>query len=216
MRPGHATVSEFFDSYACEFDSIYGTRNTLLNRLINKYFRRSMRLRFQRTIQGCDPIQERSVLDIGCGPGHYAITLARNGAQPVLGIDFAEEMINLAKKHAQQAGVADRCLFTLGDFLEYPINDRYDYAIVMGFMDYMADPRAVIHKVLLATRRRAFFSFPVAGGILAWQRKLRYQRRCELFLYTAGQLYELFSDRPDGTVKIQRIARDFFVTVTMQ
>ncbi|MFB3139326.1 MAG: hypothetical protein ACE10B_08915, partial [Phycisphaerales bacterium] len=96
------------------------------------------------------------------------------------------------------------------------INERYDYAIVMGFMDYMADPRAVIDKVLLATRRQAFFSFPVAGGILAWQRKMRYQRRCELFLYTAGQLYELFSDRPNGTVKIQRIARDFFVTVTMQ
>ena len=83
-------------------------------------------------------------------------------------------------------------------------------------MDYMADPQAVIDKVLLATRRRAFFSFPVAGGILAWQRKLRYRRRCELFLYTAGQLQELFSDRRNGTVNIQRIARDFFVTVTIQ
>ena len=210
-----ATVSEFFDSYAGDFDAIYGTKNTMLNRLLNRYLRASMRIRFEKVLASCDPIQGKSVIDIGSGPGHFAISLARKGADHVLGIDFAEGMNELAARHAEQAGVADRCRFDFGDFLEYEIPEQFDYAVVMGFMDYIADPSTVIRKVLSATRAKAMFSFPAAGGFLAWQRKLRYRKRCELYMYTAGQLEELFSQAGDRSVRIEPIARDFFVTVTI-
>jgi len=210
-----ATVSEFFDSYAGDFDAIYGTKNTMLNRLLNRYLRASMRIRFEKVLASCDPIQGKSVIDVGSGPGHFSISLARKGADHVLGIDFAEGMNELAARHAEQAGVADRCRFDFGDFLEYEIPEQFDYAVVMGFMDYIADPSTVIRKVLLATRAKAMFSFPAAGGFLAWQRKLRYRKRCELYMYTAGQLEELFSQAGDHSVRIEPIARDFFVTVTM-
>ena len=210
-----ATVSEFFDSYAGDFDAIYGTKNTMLNRLLNRYLRASMRIRFEKVLASCDPIKGKSVIDIGSGPGHFAISLARKGADHVLGIDFAEGMNELATRHAEQAGVADRCRFDFGDFLEYEIPEQFDYAVVMGFMDYIADPSTVIRKVLLATRAKAMFSFPAAGGFLAWQRKLRYRKRCELYMYTAAQLEELFSQAGDYSVRIEPIARDFFVTVTV-
>ncbi len=210
-----ATVSEFFDSYAGDFDAIYGTKNTMLNRLLNRYFQASMRIRFEKVLASCDPIQGKSVIDIGSGPGHFSISLARKGADHVLGVDFAESMNELASHHAKQAGVADRCRFDFGDFLEYEIPEQFDYAVVMGFMDYIADPSTVIRKVLLATRAKAMFSFPAAGGFLAWQRKLRYRKRCELYMYTAAQLEELFSQAGDHSVRIEPIARDFFVTVTI-
>ena len=211
-----ATVSEFFDSYAGDFDAIYGTKNTMLNRLLNRYLRASMRIRFEKVLASCDPIQGKSVIDIGSGPGHFSISLARKGADHVLGVDFAESMNELATRHAEQAGVADRCRFDFGDFLEYEIPEQFDYAVVMGFMDYIADPSTVIRKVLLATRAKAMFSFPAAGGFLAWQRKLRYRKRCELYMYTAAQLEELFSQAGDYSVRIEPIARDFFVTVTIK
>ncbi len=210
-----ATVSEFFDSYAGDFDAIYGTKNTMLNRLLNRYLRASMRIRFEKVLASCDPIKGKSVIDIGSGPGHFAISLARKGADHVLGVDFAESMNELATRHAEQAGVADRCRFDFGDFLAYEIPEQFDYAVVMGFMDYIADPSTVIRKVLLATRAKAMFSFPAAGGFLAWQRKLRYRKRCELYMYTAAQLEELFSQAGDYSVRIEPIARDFFVTVTI-
>ncbi len=84
----------------------------------------------------------------------------------------------------------------------------------MGFMDYMPDPEKVVAKVLSLTRNKAFFSFPVAGGVLGWQRKLRYQKRCDLFLYTEEQLKEIFANFPEATAKIEPISRDFFVTLT--
>jgi 2-polyprenyl-3-methyl-5-hydroxy-6-metoxy-1,4-benzoquinol methylase len=208
-------TSGFFDGYAGDFDAIYGTSNTLVNRLVNRWLRKSMRLRFERTLAGCDPIEGRTAIDIGCGPGHYAVALARRGAARVHGLDFAESMIQIAKRHAEQAGVAERCDFDFGDFLAWKAPRSYDYAVVMGFMDYMADPRAVIEKTLSMTAGRAFFSFPTAGGLLAWQRRLRYKKRCDLYLYRREQLERLFDGAGADRIAIDRIARDFFVTATM-
>jgi len=123
----------------------------------------------------------------------YSVALAKRGARQVLGIDFADEMIALANQNAQSAGVDDRCLFARRDFLADPIGDEYDYTIAMGFMDYMSDPRRTVEKVLAVTKTKAFFSFPVEGGILAWQRKLRYKNRCPLYMYSLPQLHQLFS-----------------------
>lgn len=202
----------FFHEYANDFDAIYSNRTSAVNGLVNRVFRKSMKLRFIRSIEGCQPVEGKSVLDVGCGPGHYSITLARRGAARVEGLDFADGMIQLAARHAREAGVGDRCNFEVGDFMSYECPDKFDYVIVMGFMDYMPDARAIVAKVLSLARRRAFFSFPADGGVLAWQRKLRYRSRCDLFMYTEPQLKALFSSFPGVKAAIEPIARDFFVT----
>ena len=166
-------TAEFFDQYASDFSAIYGNDNTPLNAVVNRLFRKSMVLRYERTLAGCNPIEGKSVIDIGCGPGHYAVALAARGAARVVGVDFASGMIDLAKKRAERAGVAERCTFTLGDFLEVTGDEKFDYAVVMGFMDYIEDPKALMQKVLRVCRGKAFFSFPADGGLLAWQRRLR-------------------------------------------
>jgi hypothetical protein len=77
-------------------------------------------------------------------------------------------------------------------------------------MDYIRDARAVVERALAVVRRRAFFSFPKAGGPLAWQRQLRYRNRCDLYLYREEQIRALFSTAEVFT--IEPIGRDFFVT----
>jgi 2-polyprenyl-3-methyl-5-hydroxy-6-metoxy-1,4-benzoquinol methylase len=135
--------------------------------LINKFFRRSIYIRYQLAIEGCQPVEGRTVYDIGCGPGHYAISLARMGAQFVLGIDFAKNMIEIAKERAKFYGVEGRCKFVVADFFTYEPEEKFDYSILTGFMDYMPEPQKVIDKVVEFTRRKAFFSFPADGGLLA-------------------------------------------------
>jgi SAM-dependent methyltransferase len=207
-------ASQFFDAYARDFSAIYGTRNTLPNRLVNRWFRKSMRLRYEMTLAACEPIRGKAVLDVGCGPGHYAVALAARGARRVLGIDFAPAMVELAVEQARSAGVEKRCEFVVGDFLERPIEEVFDYAIVMGFMDYIREPDRVIDKVLSVTREAAFFSFPADGGPLAWQRRLRYRNRCDLFLYEEKAVEDLFEAVENASVEITRIERDFFVAVS--
>lgn len=205
----------FFHRYANDFDAIYSNRGGLVNSVLNGMFRKSMKLRFEKTIAGCQPVAGKTVLDVGCGPGHYAITLAQRGAAQVLGIDFAEGMLGIAAEHARAAGVADRCEFRQADFLQFQAPEPFDYVILMGFMDYMPDARGVIAKALSLTRSTAFFSFPAEGGLLAWQRKLRYRSRCELHMYRREQLAELVGSFPGTRAKIEPIARDFFVTLAV-
>jgi 2-polyprenyl-3-methyl-5-hydroxy-6-metoxy-1,4-benzoquinol methylase len=204
-------VSKFFDEYAASFDAIYGGETSFLSRLlINPVFRKSMRLRYEKTLAGCQPVAGKSVLDIGCGPGHYGVMLAKRGAGRVVGIDFAPTMIERAQRHAQEAGVADRCEFLVKDLYGYEAPMKFDFSIVMGVMDYIEDPRRFIDRVLELTACRAFFSFPAAGGLLALQRKLRYRKRCDLFMYTREQIAGLLRGL-EG--RIEPIARDFFVTI---
>jgi SAM-dependent methyltransferase len=53
---------------------------------------------------------DSAVLDLTCGPGLYAIPLARRGCR-VTGIDFSPASIAYARRLAIEAGVADRCVF---------------------------------------------------------------------------------------------------------
>ncbi|MGC8748241.1 MAG: class I SAM-dependent methyltransferase [Candidatus Kapaibacteriota bacterium] len=206
---------QFFDSYAQKFDSLYNTKKNLFSSLINKFFRRSIYIRYQLAIEGCQPVEGRTVYDIGCGPGHYAISLARMGAQFVLGIDFAKNMIEIAKERAKFYGVEGRCKFVVADFFTYEPEEKFDYSILTGFMDYMPEPQKVIDKVVEFTRRKAFFSFPVDGGLLAWQRKFRYQWKCPLYLYNYEQVKNLFKEFPEENVQIQKISREYFVTLIL-
>jgi len=208
-------TAKFFDEYAKDFNAIYGNENTLVNAVTNRLFRKSMLLRYERTLAGCAPVQGKTVIDIGSGPGHYAVALAAGGAARVLGVDFAPGMIDIARARAAAAGVGDRCTFTLGDFLEASGEEKFDYAVVMGFMDYIEKPRELIEKVLRICRGKAFFSFPADGGPLAWQRRLRYRNRCPLYLYTEPQIRQLVSGVGARSTSVEMISRDFFVTLSV-
>ncbi|PKN78417.1 MAG: hypothetical protein CVU48_08350 [Candidatus Cloacimonetes bacterium HGW-Cloacimonetes-1] len=206
-------TADFFQRYAHDFDAIYGNKHSVFNALINKYLRTSMRLRYERSLAACQPIADKTVLDVGCGPGHYSLALARMGALHVTGIDFAPAMIQLANLKADSMQLNDSCEFTVADFFALDDTTHYDYSILMGFMDYMSDPLQTILKAVSITRHRAVFSFPSSTGILAWQRRLRYKKRCPLYLYSRKELIALFDQVPNVTYTIEPIARDFFVTV---
>jgi 2-polyprenyl-3-methyl-5-hydroxy-6-metoxy-1,4-benzoquinol methylase len=207
-------TATFFDQYAGDFSAIYGNDHTPVNAIVNRLFRKSMMLRYERTLAGCTPIEGKTVIDIGCGPGHYSVALAERGASRVLGVDFASGMIDIAKQRAQRANVADRCTFTLGDFLEVTGDEKFDYAVVMGFMDYIEDPKALMQKVLRVCRGKAFFSFPADGGVLAWQRRMRYKSRCALYLYSEPQIRSIVASL-GVKATVEPISRDFFVTLTV-
>jgi hypothetical protein len=63
---------------------------------------------------------------------------------------------------------------------------------------------------------KAFFSFPVGGGLLAWQRSLRYKSKCDLYLYTEADVRKLFDKSAAKRYDIEKISRDFFVTAYMK
>ena len=57
------------------------------------------------------------VIDLGSGDGRTVITAARRGAT-ALGIEYNPEMVELSKRNAAEAGVADKATFVKADLFE--------------------------------------------------------------------------------------------------
>lgn len=55
------------------------------------------------------------VLDLGCGKGAVALTLAQEFVFQALGIDFFKPFIRIARDRAEEMGVASRCRFVCAD-----------------------------------------------------------------------------------------------------
>lgn len=204
----------FWDSYASDFDAIYGTKNSWMNSLINRLFRYSMKIRFDKTMLAI-PEKRVTVIDIGCGPGHYCFSLAKNGDREILGIDFSEKMIHLATANAKELGIESKLKFDVVNFLEFEPYRKFDYSIMMGFIEYFRQPELIIKKALDITSKSVFISFPVDGGFLAFQRKIRYKSRCYLRMYSYDDIKQLMESLKISSYSIEKIGRDFFVAINI-
>ncbi|MGY1633152.1 class I SAM-dependent methyltransferase [Geodermatophilus sp. SYSU D01186] len=85
------------------------------------------------------------VADVGCGMGWSAIGIARAypGAH-VDGFDVDEPSVEQARRHAEQAGVADRVRFTAGDAATAGEDGGYDLVTAFECVHDMPDPVAVL------------------------------------------------------------------------
>ncbi len=91
-----------------------------------------------------------SVLDLGCGPGLYAIRLAQAGLQ-VTGVDFSQSSIDYAAGAARQAGL--EIVYRCQDYLQLDDEKRCDAALLIygDFCPLAPEQR----RRLLANVRRA-------------------------------------------------------------
>ena len=71
-------------------------------------------------------VEDKTVLDVGCGMGGAAITLARDhAAQQVTGIDLDAGLLDRAAELVDQAGLHDRIDLSRVDPGPLPFEDAY-------------------------------------------------------------------------------------------
>lgn len=78
------------------------------------------------------------VLDIGCGWGGMALTLARDHGAHVLGITLSEEQHAYACARAADAGVSDRVQFKLCDYRD--VTGTFDRIVSVGMFEHVGLP----------------------------------------------------------------------------
>ena len=61
------------------------------------------------------------VMDLGSGDGRNVIAAAKRGAR-ALGVEYNPEMVELSKRNAEKAGVADKAQFVQGDMFEADVS----------------------------------------------------------------------------------------------
>jgi 2-polyprenyl-3-methyl-5-hydroxy-6-metoxy-1,4-benzoquinol methylase len=209
-------VGRFFERYAGRFDRLYDRHGEpTLWGWLNRRLRTSMAARFEWTFAALRPMEGRTVLDIGCGSGRYLVSCLNLGAARVVGIDLSPAMLSLACAAVEELGLSDgRAEFICGDFLSHPFTERYDYAIIIGVMDYVADAAAFIEKLKATVRGEAVLSFPAHESVWRWQRAVRYRLRgCPLHFYRRRELDGLTAGAGFASVSIARMYRDYFVLI---
>lgn len=87
------------------------------------------------------PWKGKIVLDAGCGTGELAYLIAKRGARHVIGVDYSQEAIAVAKK-----------IYTLPN-LEFVCNDigsikgKFDVITTLGTIEHTDDPLGVLKQL---------------------------------------------------------------------
>jgi SAM-dependent methyltransferase len=90
------------------------------------------------------------VLEVGCGPGHLSIRLARHHGLEVTGLDLDPAMIARAQANANRPGNADqrRPSFLVGNVAALAFPDRsFDLVVSTLSMHHWADPTAGLAEI---------------------------------------------------------------------
>lgn len=103
-----------------------------------------------------------SVLDIGCGPGQFAMFLRDKGLKQYCGLDFSEESIRLAKS------VCPQFQFVAADVFETDLVEQSDYEAVVSleFLEHVQDDLCVLERIRAGAKLYATVpSFPEVGHV---------------------------------------------------
>lgn len=110
-----------------------------------------------------DDARVRTVLDVGCGAGFYALAAKRHGKW-VHAVDLAPGMVECVRPHVDQAEVADV------ERLALP--RRYDLVLCAGVLEFVTDPARAFENLcaLVAPGGRLVVLVPSGGWRSLWYR----------------------------------------------
>src|SRR5438270_11428009 len=124
----------------------------------------------------------KSVLDIGCNAGFYAIEMKRRGAKRVLGIDTDERYLAQARLASETLGFGDIEFANLDVYNVGAIGERFDLVIFMGVLYHLRHPLLALDLI----------HDHVARDLLVFQSMLR----------GSGEVEPLDADYPFGETAV--------------
>ena len=89
-------------------------------------------------------LNKLKILDVGCGGGLVSEGIAKLGAD-VTGIDFIEENIRVAKKHAKQSKLEIN--YIVKDFEKERLTSKYDVIIIFEVLEHLENWKFFLEKI---------------------------------------------------------------------
>ena len=163
-----------------------------------------------------DPLAGQHILDVGTGTGRGAIALALRGAR-VTGVDASAEMLAVARRRAEEAGV--QVDFAHGDAhrLSYP--DRsFDAVTCLRVLMHTPDWRQSLGELCRVARHRVLFDYPALMSAAALQSAARHVANA-----TGGktEAYRVFAERAVRTAlrangfEVANVDRQFVLPIAL-
>ncbi len=88
-------------------------------------------------------LANKSVIDIGCGGGILAESMAAQGAL-VTGIDLNKSVLDVAKLHQLESGRTIEYLYTAAETIAAERPAHYDVVTCLEMLEHVPDPRAIV------------------------------------------------------------------------
>lgn len=88
-------------------------------------------------------LNTKKVLDVGCGGGILAESMAAHGAQ-VCGIDMGEAPLNVARLHALESGIAVDYQQITAETLAAEAAATFDVVTCLEMLEHVPDPSAIV------------------------------------------------------------------------
>lgn len=117
-------IRDMFSSIANTYDFL----NRVLSFGRDRYWRRF-------AIQKLSDVRHGIILDVATGTGDMAIEIIRrfNGVEKVIGVDFSEEMLRLAKRKIERYGYQEKTELYLNNALSLPFEDEKFDVVFISF-----------------------------------------------------------------------------------
>jgi SAM-dependent methyltransferase len=196
-------VARYWNAAAGEFDEIYGgAGKNKFTHALDCFFRRDIYQRFDWVIARVGDMHGKTVCDIGCGSGRFVAEFARGGAQSVLGVDVAPEMIKRARGLVVNSGLDQQCEFVTGDILDFRADRVSDISIAIDLWDYVADPG---ERFLSAWPRFFTWRMPVR------KLRLQYLRGCPVYFFRRNEVRRLLEQAGFEILTFETVGKLFCV-----
>jgi ubiquinone/menaquinone biosynthesis C-methylase UbiE len=136
------------------------------------------------------PVAGQTILDVGTGTGRAAIALAARGAR-VTGVDASAEMLIVARRRAQEAGVD--VAFAPGDAHQLGFPDRsFNAVICLRVLMHTPDWRQSLAELCRVAEQHVVFDYPALVSAAALQAAAR---RMAASVGVRVESYRVFTDR---------------------
>ena len=107
-----------------------------------------LRLAYMESRIGLD---QRAVIDVGCGGGILSEPMARAGAA-VTGIDMCSPALAVARKHAEAAGIPVTYLHRSAEEMAWQQPHSFDMVVCMELIEHVPDPASLVKACADLTR----------------------------------------------------------------
>jgi len=91
--------------------------------------------------RGWESLRDKTILDFGCGIGVGCIEMAQQDARRVIGLDIRPEVLEVARRSAEKAGVPETCTFS------HSIDEPVDVIVSVDAFEHFDDPAAILREM---------------------------------------------------------------------
>lgn len=145
-------------------------------------FSRVWRRILKHISEGILSAEDKSVFEFGCGGGKHLVQFLLNG-WTAAGIDSSPEVLKRAENYLSQVkracGFRKDFYLTLGDFLDYKSENRYDIVFNVGVIEHFIDDferEGALKKMFALAGEDGYIISIVPAGIHPLRRKMKEKR----------------------------------------